>query len=38
MVWGDATRNADKVRVLPALLARKGHVFDVSNPDQVFTH
>jgi cell division protein FtsQ len=38
VVWGDATRNADKVRILPALLARKGHVYDVSNPDQVFTH
>jgi cell division protein FtsQ len=38
VVWGDATRNGDKARVLPALLARSGHVFDVSNPDQVFTH
>ncbi len=38
VVWGDGTRNAAKIRVLPALLARKGHVYDVSNPDQVFTH
>jgi cell division protein FtsQ len=38
VVWGDATRNSDKARVLPALLARSGHVYDVSNPDQVFTH
>ena len=38
VVWGDATRNADKARVLPALLKRKGHVLDVSNPDLVFTH
>jgi cell division protein FtsQ len=38
VVWGDATRNGDKARVLPALLARPGHVFDVSNPNQVFTH
>ena len=38
VVWGDATRNGDKVRILPALLKRKGRVYDVSNPDQVFTH
>ena len=38
VVWGDASRTADKVRVLTALLARPGHVFDVSNPDQVFAH
>jgi cell division protein FtsQ len=38
VVWGDATHNADKARVLPALLARPGHVLDVSNPDQVFAH
>ena len=38
VVWGDATRNADKIRILPALLSRPGHVFDVSNPDQVFAH
>ena len=38
VVWGGSDRNADKVRILPALLRRPGHVFDVSNPDQVFTH
>ena len=38
VVWGGSDRNADKIRILPALLRRKGHVFDVSNPDQVFTH
>ena len=38
VVWGGSDRNADKIRILPALLRRPGHVFDVSNPDQVFTH
>ena len=38
VVWGGSDRDADKIRILPALLARKGHVFDVSNPSQVFTH
>jgi cell division protein FtsQ len=38
VVWGDATRSADKARILPKLLKQPGHVLDVSNPDQVFTH
>jgi cell division protein FtsQ len=38
VVWGGSDRNADKIRILPALLRRPGHVFDISNPDQVFTH
>ena len=38
VVWGGSDRNADKIRILPALLAQQAHVFDVSNPDQVFTH
>jgi cell division protein FtsQ len=33
--WGSADRSADKVQVLPALLARPGTEFDVSNPDLV---
>jgi cell division protein FtsQ len=38
VVWGDATRDADKARIVPALLLRPGQVFDVSDPDQVYTH
>ncbi len=36
--WGSAARNADKVRILPMLLARR-HVaqIDVTDPDQPFT-
>ncbi len=33
--WGSADRSADKARVLPALLARPGTTFDVSDPDVV---
>lgn len=33
--WGSADRSADKAQVLPALLARDGTDFDVSNPDVV---
>ena len=33
--WGSADRSADKARVLPALLARPGTRFDVSDPDVV---
>lgn len=33
--WGSADRSADKAQVLPALLARPGTEFDVSNPDLV---
>jgi cell division protein FtsQ len=33
--WGSADRSADKAQVLPALLARPGTDFDVSNPDLV---
>jgi cell division protein FtsQ len=38
VAWGSADRSADKARILPALLARPGTTFDVSNPDQVFSH
>ncbi len=33
--WGSADRSGDKAQVLPALLARPGTDFDVSNPDLV---
>lgn len=33
--WGSADRSAVKAQVLPALLARPGTEFDVSNPDLV---
>ncbi len=36
--WGSAADSAQKAAVLPALLAQKGSVYDVSNPDQVFVH
>jgi len=35
VLWGSAERSADKAQVLPALLARAGTTFDVSNPDVV---
>ncbi len=35
VLWGSADRSADKAQVLPALLARGGSEFDVSNPDVV---
>lgn len=35
VVWGNADRSADKVKVLTALLHRKGQAFDVSDPDLV---
>jgi len=34
--WGGPDRSADKARVLAALLARPGTVFDVSDPDLVY--
>lgn len=34
--WGSADQSAAKARVLPALLARPGRQFDVSDPDQPF--
>jgi cell division protein FtsQ len=33
--WGSADRSADKAQILPALLARGGSDFDVTNPDVV---
>jgi cell division protein FtsQ len=33
--WGSADRSTDKAQVLPALLARPGTDFDISNPDLV---
>jgi cell division protein FtsQ len=35
VVWGDATRGADKARVATALLGRKADTIDVSAPDVV---
>ena len=35
--WGGPDRSADKARVLSVLLARPGTVFDVSDPDLVYT-
>ncbi|MEV4482260.1 FtsQ-type POTRA domain-containing protein [Micromonospora coxensis] len=35
VVWGDATRSADKARVATALLGRKADTIDVSAPDVV---
>ena len=34
--WGSPDRSSDKARVLSALLARPGTVFDVSDPDLVY--
>lgn len=34
--WGDATRSADKARILPALLHQQGSQIDVTDPDQPF--
>ena len=33
VLWGSAERNADKARLLPALLTQPGTHFDVSDPD-----
>jgi cell division protein FtsQ len=35
VLWGGAERSADKAHILAALLARPGHSFDISDPDQV---
>lgn len=35
--WGSADRSADKARILPALLARPGSQFDVTDPDLPFS-
>jgi cell division protein FtsQ len=35
--WGSADRSADKARILPALLKRPGHQFDVTDPDLPFS-
>lgn len=35
VVWGSAERSADKAKILPALLKRRGDHFDVTNPDLV---
>jgi cell division protein FtsQ len=34
--WGSPDRSSDKARVISALLARSGTVFDVSDPDLVY--
>ena len=36
--WGSADHNADKARILPALLTQPGTRFDVSDPTQVVAH
>ncbi len=36
VIWGASLRNADKARVLPALLRRPGHTFSVADPDLVW--
>jgi cell division protein FtsQ len=33
--WGSDERNADKARILPALLTQQGTQFDLTDPDQV---
>lgn len=33
--WGSDDRNADKARILPALLTQPGTQFDITDPDQV---
>ena len=33
--WGSDDRNADKARILPALLSQPGSQFDLTDPDQV---
>jgi cell division protein FtsQ len=33
--WGSDERNADKARILPALLTQQGSQFDITDPDQV---
>ena len=33
--WGSDERNADKARILPALLTQSGSQFDITDPDQV---
>jgi cell division protein FtsQ len=38
VVWGDATRSADKSKVATALLGRKADTIDVSAPDVVTFH
>jgi cell division protein FtsQ len=37
VVWGASDRNADKARVLPALLARPGKIYNVTDPDLPYT-
>ncbi|MEP6852841.1 MAG: FtsQ-type POTRA domain-containing protein [bacterium] len=36
ILWGASERNADKARVLPALLRRPGQTFSVADPDLVW--
>jgi cell division protein FtsQ len=35
--WGDATRSADKARLLPVLLQHRSHQIDLTDPDQPVT-
>ena len=35
VVWGSADLGAQKMQILPALLAQPGHTFDVSDPTMV---
>lgn len=36
--WGSAVRDADKARILMALLSQPGNRFDITNPDLVVAH
>jgi hypothetical protein len=35
--WGDATRSADKARLLPVLLQHRSRQIDLTDPDQPVT-
>lgn len=35
VIWGDASRSAQKAQILPAILARPGKTFDLSDPTMV---
>jgi len=37
VLWGGTDRNADKARLLPAVLSQPGSYFDVSDPDAVIS-
>jgi cell division protein FtsQ len=37
VLWGGTDRNADKAKLLPAILGQPGRYFDVSDPDTVIS-